>query len=54
MSDALEADVLTTKPPRRDLLVGLVVKASASRVEDPGFDSRLWRWEFFFRVESYQ
>ena len=31
-------------------LVGLVVKASASKVEDPGFKSR-WR---FFRVESYQ
>ena len=24
---------------------GLVVKASASRVEDPGFESR-WRWDF--------
>ena len=29
-------------------LVGLVVKASVSRAEDPGFDSRL------LRVESYQ
>ena len=27
------------------LLVGLVVKASASRSEDPGFESR-WRREF--------
>ena len=27
-------------------LVGLVVKASASRAEDPGFESRL-RWDFF-------
>ena len=27
-------------------LVGLVVKASASRAEDPEFDSRL-RWDFF-------
>ena len=36
----------------RDGLVGLVVKASASRAEDPGFDSRLRR--DFFRVESYQ
>ena len=33
-------------------LVGLVVKASASRVEDPGFESRLRR--DFFRVKSYQ
>ena len=35
-----------------DRLVGLVVKASASRAEDPGFDSRLRR--DFFGVESYQ
>ena len=27
-------------------LVGLVVKASAPRAEDPGFESRL-RWDFF-------
>ena len=27
-------------------LVGLVVKASASRAEDPGFESRL-SWDFF-------
>ena len=33
-------------------LVGLVVKASASRAEDPGFQSRLRR--NFFGVESYQ
>ena len=33
-------------------LVGLVVKASASRAEDPGFESRLPRE--FFGVESYQ
>ena len=33
-------------------LVGLVVKASASRAEDPGFESRLRR--DFFGVESYQ
>ena len=32
-------------------LVGLVVKASASRAEDPGFESRL---PGFFWVESYQ
>ena len=35
-----------------DRLVGLVVKASASRAEDPGFESRLRR--DFFWVESYQ
>ena len=29
-----------------DRLVGLVVKASTSRAEDPGFESRL-RWDFF-------
>ena len=29
--------------PSLDRLVGLVVKASASRAEDPGFDSRLRR-----------
>ena len=33
-------------------LVGLVVKASASRAEDPGFKSRLRR--DFSGVESYQ
>ena len=37
-------------PPYR--LVGLVVKASASRAEGPGFESRLRR--DFFGVESYQ
>ena len=36
----------------RDLLVGLVVKASALRAEDPGFEFRLRR--DFFGVESYQ
>ena len=35
-----------------DHLVGLVVKASASRVEDPRFESRLRR--DFFGVKSYQ
>ena len=35
-----------------DCLVGVVVKASASRVEDPRFESRLR--QDFFRVESYQ
>ena len=37
-------------PPNN--LVGLVVKASASRAEDPGFESRLRR--DFSGVESYQ
>ena len=36
-----------------DHLVGPVVKASASRAGDPGFESRLRRG-FFFRVESHQ
>ena len=35
-----------------DRLVGLVVKASASRAEGPGFESRLRR--DFFRGVSYQ
>ena len=35
-----------------DRLLGLVVKASASKAEDPGFESRLRR--NFFGVESYQ
>ena len=35
-----------------DRLGGLVVKASASRAEGPGFESRLRR--DFFGVESYQ
>ena len=35
-----------------DRLVGLMVKASASRAEVPGFESRLRR--DFFGVESYQ
>ena len=33
-------------------LVGQVVKVSASRAEDPGFESRMLR--DFFGVESYQ
>ena len=37
----------------RDRLVGLVVKASTSRAEGPGFESR-WRRRDFFGVESYQ
>ena len=35
-----------------DCLFGLVVKAYASRAEDPGFESHLRR--DFSRVESYQ
>ena len=35
-----------------DRLVGLVVKASVSRAEDPGFESRLRR--YFPGVESYK
>ena len=35
-----------------DCLIGLVVKASTLRAEDPGFKSRLQR--DFFGVESYQ
>ena len=35
-----------------DRLVGLVVKVSAPRAEDPGFESRLRR--DFSGVESYQ
>ena len=35
-----------------DRLVGLVVKASASRAEDPGFESSLR--QDYFGVESYQ
>ena len=35
-----------------DRLVGLVVKASVTRAEGPGFESRLRR--DFFGVESYQ
>ena len=36
--------------PVTDRLVGLVVKASASRAEDPGFESRLRRDFFRDRV----
>ena len=41
-----------TGPSKFNRLVGLVVKASASGKEDPGFESRLRR--DFFGVESYQ
>ena len=46
---AVDTDVLSLESYR---LVGLVVKASASREEGPGFESRLRR--DFFGVESYQ
>ena len=45
LSDRLSVSV-------NDRLVGLVVKASASRAEDPGFESRLRR--DFSGIESYQ
>ena len=44
--------VLVSTTVSLDRLVGLVVKASASRAQDPGFESRLRRE--FFGVESYQ
>ena len=47
MSPSLEVDALPL-----DRLVGLVVKASASRAEDPGFKSRLRR--DLSGVQSYQ
>ena len=40
--------VLKRIVPTQDRVAGLVVKASAWRAEDPGFESRLRR------VESYQ
>ena len=42
---------LMPQPQLGHHLVGLVVKASASRAEDPGFESRLLR--DFSGVESY-
>ena len=44
--------VITSALQANDRLVGLVVKASASRAEDPGFESRLHR--DLSGVESYQ
>ena len=41
-----------SNPPVADRLVGLVVKASALRAENPRFESRLRR--DFLGVESYQ
>ena len=34
-------------PNHEDRLVGLVVKVSTSKPEDPEIDSRLWRGDFF-------
>ena len=53
-SDEDNADITTAKLRHHMInrLVGLVVKASASRAEDPGFESHLRR--DFFGVESYQ
>ena len=47
-----EEDFFNWKSITAYRLVGLVVKASASRAEDPGFESRLRR--DFSGVESYQ
>ena len=49
--DLYSYEALTHVCPQHRL-VGLVVKASASRAEGPGFESRLRR--DFFGVESYQ
>ena len=40
-----KCDKAHTRSALSDPLVGLVVKASAMSVEDPGFESRL-RWDF--------
>ena len=45
-------DTRTSTATSSHRLVGLVVKASSSKAEDPGFESRLRR--DFFGVESYQ
>ena len=49
---ALHCSNTSAISPFINRLVGLVVKASASRAEDPGFESRLR--QDFFGVESYQ
>ena len=49
---ALPFPFLSPSPSFVDRLVGLVVKAPASRAKGPGFESRLRR--DFFGVESYQ
>ena len=43
--------IIQSWPDQGDRLVGIVVKASASRPEDPGFESRLHR--DFSGIESY-
>ena len=48
----ITTDRMNTTSFLEDGLAGLVVKASASREEDHGFESRL-RWDFS-GVESYQ
>ena len=50
---SLSPSALISDPPllTPNRVVDIVVKASASRAADPGFDSRLRR-EFFFQVES--
>ena len=50
MIQGLEPAATCPHSPNRP--VGLVVKASASREEDPGFESRLR--QDYFGVESYQ
>ena len=45
-------DVLLIEGSSSCIHLGLVVKASTSRAEGPGFESRLRR--DFFGVESYQ
>ena len=51
-SPPLKLDLLLVLVSQLYRLVGLVVKASASRAEGPGFESRLRR--DFFGVESHQ
>ena len=40
------AHIVCGQFPALNRLVGLVVKVSASRAEDPGFES-CWRWDFY-------
>ena len=52
LRQALNESVVTAQALQVYRLFGLVVKTSASRAEDPGFESRLRR--DFSGVESYQ
>ena len=52
LQDEFKQSTVSRACPSTDRLVGLVVKASASRAEGPGFESRLRR--DFFGVESCQ